>query len=1498
MVSKTISADINDLSALIYGSFNGLDIEKISGNVMGAEFSASGRLNDFKSPYLYGNINLKNLPVEKIVKTKIVKNLVKDKFKHNLPASGFISADANIYGDFQNPEINCFVSLKNGKFMDFDINDAKLSLNLQKDKIELKQSKISIENCDINLGGWFFPKNQSLLLNGDIFGNPPSFFKDVALGYSNCKFTVCGTVLNPIVYGNASAQNIAVKNIDLGRAKSDFLYDNKTIYASSIKVNSSSGEVNAAAVYDIDKEELSSAISVDNFLIPNISSSVSGNMSGSVSFAGTLKSPLAIADLSLSSCVLSGLKMDHINVPLVMNKDFLKFSLQGSNGYGLSLNAYGGADLLSSKAVNLDFSASGLDFSKYPSLKSYPFLKFESDLKGCLSGSAKTGFMWDIGFLSGKSKASFKGFASGINDPKILSWGDIHNFSIDDSKTAPIILNGTISEGGILASGSLSALNISSFMEFDKMTAAGVPISLFCANGIFEKDKINLKNASLIGDKGSVRFSGNINSKTQDFDLDTWASGLDVNYLLSSVKLNSRTAFDPKDILLMPDWSNLQAVADLKGNLKVTKGKPSLSGTLNIPDGAWDNETLILNSIFSMDSYGAFFKCFELTLGSGIYLGEGNIGFLEDKPINMKVSAKDGDLERLSAFIFRAAGLPPETERLIKNGRFDGELRIAGTMKKPIVNGFVEVENVFVGGQLAKKIVANISTSKDILLLDNFVISFSEGEIRGNGTISRDGILDFTFETFEVPCSCFEPLREWLEGSSGLVSMILKITGTLTDPEISAVVKAESIKFMGQNVDEIDSEFSFKNFVVTVNNMNIKRGEELYSLTGNLNIKDISKIKAALIGFLDGQDHKFEPLDIKCSIRKGSLPFLMSFANLHKKDDYDGEINADFSLSAKENNSELKMSLSVDNGIFMGMPLEKFNINIDKYNTFLKDVMIEIGIPGGNFLMSGKIDGIGEDKIIMESKDFELDIISPFLKIPSKYALSGKCNLKGLIEGKLPLPDISLDFSVDSAKIGDVPAGNIEGRLNTEFGSILKTSLSAINKGQRIRMTGFIPYSMEDGIFKITDSILFQSRINLKNFDLLSLVFPIERESSGSVLGRLDITGRFPDMSLDGKLVVKDGVLTPKALKNPIKAINAEIILKDKNIVLKDVTATMGTGTITIGGQVDFDKTGLTAAELSAKGNDLQISAKTLFSGIMDLDTKFTAENGIRTFSGNASVKNSLISISPTMFSGNKNSSLKDFIPEFLHGTLLDLDTSVKNDVWVAFMSSQAQANGDLKIAGIAEEPLISGNIRLSKGNIVVPVVSTPFKLYYGNLRFDGLGIVPNVTISGDTAFGEHAAHLSITGPLNKPNINIESDIPIGNAYSTGGVIRDNMIYTGHLSHSSMDMAMTGTMNQIAFNSMLEFSVMRPILNQLGRTFGLTDVAVEFRQDGVTAIRLARALDRKERFLLTYESATNIHGQLENLWGVEYRFGRGMVVRIANGSLGNTYVWVQARRKF
>ncbi len=1487
-----VPSAVTDLKAEVSANPGAVKIDSFSGTLMGAKFSSRGEIYNFKSPHLSVSFEFDNLSLNRIAKLPAVKERLNTEFE----LEGFLSGKFSAEGSIADPRLDCLLSLNNGFFNGTDILSGNISAAASKKHVEVKNSRLLFDSGSLSASGWILPETQKLLLNVKASGVPPRIVKDLSLGSGYCDFNILGTIKDPVVFGNARMDSVAVQKMNLGATSADFLYNKKTLFISDARLAKSSGYIGGDAVYDLSNGAIQMSVAANNYAIPEINSEIAGSVSGGLALMGSASSPVAVGNLMFDDLSMSGLKFNTLDVPLAADKDFVRFSAKGRSESGLSLAASGSALIAKKPGVNVDFELSGIDASKLakiPKMADLPFVGSSSELVGCVEGGGDMGYFWDALLSSGKSSVFSRGFLSADAVPGIISYATINNLDIKPSKTSPFsVVSGGVKEGQFLLNGDLNAMNVSGYADFRDMFVSGIPVSWFYADATVSKSLVSLKSLTFSGDRGSLHVKGTANPASKDFKLHTAANNLDLNYILCSLNIAPICGVDVKSFLPMDKWHNFQAVAGFEGDISMVSGKPMVKGFFEIPDGVWMNEKLTFNSLFSLDPTQIAWKNFNLSIGSGVYSGYGSAGFSPDSPLNIKISASDAGLERLIAF--------SPFSNIPVSGRFSGNVDVAGTLRKPVLNGTLNIGECMIAGQKIKSVAATVSTVESTLYLNDFTITLDEGEFRGSGSIASDGTMDLTFATADIPCDAIDFLHKWIGKSNGYMDLIIRVSGKTSNPVVSASFKTGSINLLGHGLDSIQALFSLKGSVLDISECRISRASEVYSLNGSLDLKDLPALQSTMLGFGKNKTNEFNSVGISGVIKNGSLPFLMSLATLKESDSYSGEINGDFSISAKGHDSTAKIGFEVTGGMFSGMPIHKFIFNLEKKNTFLTDILVDMSIPGGSLNISGEMDGIGGDKVIMESKDFDLALISPFLHLPAKFSLAGKCNLSGAVVGELPYPDISCRYSIADAKLGEASIGVVKGGFKTEHGSLLKMLVSAEDANQRVRLSGMVPYSMDGGFFKITDAVMLRSDFSAKNFNILSLFLPIEKESSVALLGDCDITGMFPDIAISGKVVVKDGVVTPSYLKNPIKSINAEVLFKDQTISIKNVSGSMGPGSFTLGGTIDFEKMGLKSMDLSLKGKDLQITAKTLFSGIVDCDSAFVVNEEGKKLSGTTSVKNSILNFSPAMFTSKsgKVGTFRDAVPEFFRGTALDMSLAVQNDVWATFMGSQVQAQGNLAFSGVLDEPLIKGDILLSKGSIVIPIVSTPFKLYYGRLRFDGLGMIPNIVISGDARFGEYAANLAITGPANKPNIKIDSDLPLSATANASGVLNSNMIYSDKSRAVGMDLALAGAVNDIALNSMLEFSVMRPILNQLGRTFGLTDVSVEFRNGGAMSVRLAKSLDAKDRFLLTYEYATTPQGQLENLWGIEYRFSRGMLVRVSQGSLGDTYLWIQARRRF
>ena len=509
-----------------------------------------------------------------------------------------------------------------------------------------------------------------------------------------------------------------------------------------------------------------------------------------------------------------------------------------------------------------------------------------------------------------------------------------------------------------------------------------------------------------------------------------------------------------------------------------------------------------------------------------------------------------------------------------------------------------------------------------------------------------------------------------------------------------------------------------------------------------------------------------------------------------------------------------------------------------------------------------------------------------------------------------------------------------------EKSNVLNTNINLNGENLNASIKGDIPYYRKD-FLKQSASMAMQASLKTSNLDVFNILYPLAEPSTGKINANFDITGMAPDLSIDGTATLSNGKIRPDMLKTPIESLNGDIVINGQEIALTDVKGKVGDGDFTLGGKIDLDKLKLKGMDISFKGNELQAICKMLFAGKMSCDVNFKMEGKDKKLTGNVDIKDSVLTISPEMFanqeeeidkddkdkilfagdlkpkvrkagdedegdedddviyeeikkrSQKKEYNLDKYIPDFFKGTALDMNLGIGDGVWATFLSSQVQAKGDLVAKGVMEKPDLEGKIRLSKGTVVIPLVSAPFKVNRGLISFKGDGFIPKVLVTGESQYSTYTSYLTVTGSMDAPNIKLEGT---NTNVTSSDVLSGNV--GGGRSQSNFSNMANNYMNQMAMNSMLEFSVMRPILNSLNRSLGLSDMAVEFNENGYMTVRLARALNKKETVLMTYEYSRDVKSQYHNLIGVEYRFSRGMRVRVAQDVNGGLNLWVQSYRRF
>jgi autotransporter translocation and assembly factor TamB len=421
-----------------------------------------------------------------------------------------------------------------------------------------------------------------------------------------------------------------------------------------------------------------------------------------------------------------------------------------------------------------------------------------------------------------------------------------------------------------------------------------------------------------------------------------------------------------------------------------------------------------------------------------------------------------------------------------------------------------------------------------------------------------------------------------------------------------------------------------------------------------------------------------------------------------------------------------------------------------------------------------------------------------------------------------------------------------------------------------------------------------------EDLDILSLLVPMEGKTSGTMLGALEVTGLLPDVKLQGFLSVKDGEFQPQVLKKPVTGFNALVKFADEKIFLKNIRGKMGQGGFAIGGEIDMAGSSIKHMDIKAGGSDMAIVAKEYFAGLADMDLSLEGDGSRQTLRGTITTKNSTLRIPTRDLMRDPEEmariieEIKKSIPLQLRNTQVKVGLNLETDTWLTFLASSFLTRGSLAIMGQVPELAVVGEVDLYRGTLNLPLFDTPFKVYQGKAYFDGHGWSPYLTMDAEAQLGQYTIFADLSGKLESPKVEFTSDPPIQN-YEIEKVLTGT-VNSGFFLGGTLQTE--GAAARLA-ERLVDLNLIQPLTHALGRTFGLTDVSLESSYLGSYSIKLAKALDQKERVLLTYEQVMMLSGQrYTRLYGIEYRLPRGMLLRLSNDDLGNSYFWIQARYSF
>lgn len=437
-----------------------------------------------------------------------------------------------------------------------------------------------------------------------------------------------------------------------------------------------------------------------------------------------------------------------------------------------------------------------------------------------------------------------------------------------------------------------------------------------------------------------------------------------------------------------------------------------------------------------------------------------------------------------------------------------------------------------------------------------------------------------------------------------------------------------------------------------------------------------------------------------------------------------------------------------------------------------------------------------------------------------------------------------------------------------------------------------------------------------KNLRVLSDLVPGQEQTRGDFSASLSVDGTLGHPEFEGEAVLKDGQFRSQRYGNfdnlqidatveriareeaepstVLESISSGLVTR---FSLSQMEGTLGQKPFFASGRAEFAGILPTYLNMYFVGEALPIQLPDLFTGTTDVDMELrgrmaTVEGQQRltpVVLGNLSIPNGDFHVPLGAVEGEGVALPIDY----------DISINLGQEFYAHLYDSRVRAVGELRVLSDKGEPKLYGQVDLSRGEVRIPFYDASFRIRQGVAHFEGPMIPRLEAVQAVADLGGYriVAHVEGTYP-DRLNVNLFSDPPLPQAELSRLVVLGGLpaqfsgVNDPNQSGSSLGVLAGGGV------SFLSGMLTNRVTEQIGRIFLLSEVSFDYVPPASYVIKLAKALDPHDTFLLTLTRVIRDNGLNENLYGIEWRLTQTFLTRIALDQYNRMRFWIQSINRF
>lgn len=849
-------------------------------------------------------------------------------------------------------------------------------------------------------------------------------------------------------------------------------------------------------------------------------------------------------------------------------------------------------------------------------------------------------------------------------------------------------------------------------------------------NTNFEDGQIPLYNFDI---------KGEIDLKRSNLDLSVKGSRINMSFFTEHLDL-SGAGISLSDIRKTMNWNDIKGDALLEGSLIGYWSSPQWKGRLAVDNGLINSSPFMLSSDFTANNKVLNITSLNLTQAQGFYTGRGTIGYEDKVNLNLYLTAANGNLERLLSFM--------SLDELKGKGSINGDIQVKGELESPDIDCDLNVSDASFLGQEISSVGLKMKYRSDLIILDHLALWINGSNITGSGNMEKDN-LSFSFMTEDFPLSELNSLSSHFSDISGKGSFNLDVKGTRKKPEIRLGYNITDVRLDSFVFSRINGLVNWEDDTLSMDPLSIETIDSYWDLRGSIYFPDGS-IPIELDQWI-GKKGKPPVFDLKSRLDNFKVT---------SKGYLEGELEGSFQLQGALNQPQFSLDLDLTDGQISDQPFNYIKSQMDLIEGIFTFNLAFLS-PESSVILSGINNSIEKSgDFTLDVKNFALDMLHNFSPAMNKVhgRLSSVTKLGGDYENLILVSNTSLT----DGKIGALEFDSLGGFFSFSKGVLSLDDISINKKDHKINFTGTIPLEIKDGDIINPEDVKVNITINENNLDILGIVIPYMEQTAGAIRGSLELSGIYPQLKLNGRTEIRNGLIQLSIMDNPIEEISANILFNEDKMNLKTLQGSMGHGRFNLEGNARFDQKELMFKDLSflLKGQDLLVMIPKFIRGRVNTQVTLMGDQDnliigdVRNYARSKDipdtqrvqgdfldVRNATLSLPEgelTRFSHlvpktddemdqeKKDTSISEPVDEnseddFYLPQIKDFVLTLSDDVWLDYKGLYIKSQGSIKVV---KEKLQSvrlfGELDFSRGTFQLPFMAVPFRISSGVVYFDG----------------------------------------------------------------------------------------------------------------------------------------------------------------------------------